>query len=406
MRQIQELITKRAEAINAARSIVDKLETENRSEMNTEEKVTYDKAISEATELRTRIDRLVQQEDLEKSLNDISTSTKEDRSTNSNNPLGSTEYRTAFANFLKSGKVGLSDKEQRALSSVTIPDGGALIASEQFVNLLIKFLDDNVAIRSLATVYQVPKASSLGAPSLDTDIADADWTTDVGTGSEDTAMKFGKRSLFPTAIAKRIKVPIPLLRMAMMSVEDLVTSRLGYKFAITEEKAFLTGSGAGQPLGVFTASNLGIPTSRDISTGNTTTEIKADNLIEVKFALKQPYQQNARWMFHRDGIKSIAKLKDGNGQYLWQMGLQASAPDTLLNSPVIQSEYVPNVFTTGLYVGIYGDFRNYWIADALDMTIQRLDELYAESNQVGFIGRKESDGMPVLAEAFARVKLA
>lgn len=406
MRQIQDLITKRAEAINSARSIVDKLETENRSEMNTEEKVSYDKAISEATELRNRIDRLVKQEELEKSLNDISVDSKEDKSSKTNSLVGTVEYRNAFASFIKSGKIGLSDKEQRALSSVTIPDGGALIASEQFVNLLIKFLDDNVAVRTLATVFQVPKATSLGAPSLDTDIADADWTTDVGTGSEDSSMKFGKRSLFPTAIAKRIKVPNPLLRMAMMNVEELVTSRLGYKFAITEEKAFLTGSGAGQPLGIFTASNLGIPTSRDVSAGNTTTEIKADNLIEVKYSLKQPYQAKARWMFHRDGIKSIAKLKDGNGQYLWQMGLQASAPDTLLNSPVTQSEYVPNVFTTGLYVGAYGDFSNYWIADALDMTIQRLDELYAESNNVGFIGRKETDGMPVVAEAFARVKLA
>ena len=53
-----------------------------------------------------------------------------------------------------------------------------------------------------------------------------------------------------------------------------------------------------------------------------------------------------------------------------------------------------------------GDFSYYWIADSLGMQIQRLDELYAASNQVGFIGRLETDAMPVLAEAFARVKLA
>ena len=70
------------------------------------------------------------------------------------------------------------------------------------------------------------------------------------------------------------------------------------------------------------------------------------------------------------------------------------------------SEYVPNTFTTGLYTGVLADWRFYWIADALDMTVQRLVELYARSNQIGFIGRKETDGMPVLAEAFARVKMA
>ena len=69
------------------------------------------------------------------------------------------------------------------------------------------------------------------------------------------------------------------------------------------------------------------------------------------------------------------------------------------------SEYAPSTFTENLYIGMLGDFANYWIADALDMTMQRLVELYAATNQVGFISRFESDGMPVLEEAFVRVKL-
>jgi HK97 family phage major capsid protein len=70
------------------------------------------------------------------------------------------------------------------------------------------------------------------------------------------------------------------------------------------------------------------------------------------------------------------------------------------------SEYMSNTFTTGLYVGILGDFSNYWIADAQSLEFQVLSELYAETNQVGLIGRMDSDGMPVLEEAFVRVKLA
>ena len=70
------------------------------------------------------------------------------------------------------------------------------------------------------------------------------------------------------------------------------------------------------------------------------------------------------------------------------------------------SEYVPNTFTTGKYVGILGDFSFYWIVDALNLEVQRLDELYAATNQIGFIGRMETDGMPVLEEAFVRVALA
>lgn len=407
MRQVQELINKRAEAVTVARSIVDLLEKENRSVMNSEEQVKYDKAISEATELRTRIDRILTQEELEKeiSISNLSSDKKEDRSA-SGSAYGTLEYRDAFNDFLRTGKVGMSQKEIRALSVGSTPDGGALVASEQFVMKLIKFLDDKVIVRNLATKFTVPKATNLGAPSLDTDPSDADWTSEVGSGSEDTAMKLGKRFLSPHALAKRAKISNNLIRMAMMPADDLVIQRLGYKFMITEEKGFLTGNGAAQPLGVFTASNSGIPTARDVSTHNTATTIAADNLIEVKYTLKEQYHQNAQWIFHRDAIKSLAKLKDGNGNYLWQMGLSGTLPDTLLGMKVNTSEYAPNVFTTGLYVGILGDFSQYWIADALDMQIQRLDELYAESNQVGFIGRKETDGMPVLAEAFARVKLA
>ena len=104
-------------------------------------------------------------------------------------------------------------------------------------------------------------------------------------------------------------------------------------------------------------------------------------------------------------VKSIRKLKDGDGQYLWQTSIQAGQPDKLLNIPLCMSEYAPSTMTAGLYVGILGDLSYYWIADALEMTMQRLVELYAATSQVGFVSRQEVDGMPVLEEAFARVKL-
>ena len=168
----------------------------------------------------------------------------------------------------------------------------------------------------------------------------------------------------------------------------------------------MTGSAAQQPLGVFTASANGISTGRDVSTGNTTTAMTFDGLIEAKYGLKGNYWPRARWIFHRDAMKTIAKLKDGEGQYIWRESVRVGEPDRLLGMPIMMSEYAPNTFTTGLYVGILGDFASYWIADALSMQIQRLVELYAETNQVGFIGRLETDGMPVLEEAFSRVKLA
>ena len=185
-----------------------------------------------------------------------------------------------------------------------------------------------------------------------------------------------------------------------------MAERMAYKMAVAMEKGYLTGNGTNAPLGLFTASNDGIPTTRDVSTGNTTTAIGADNLFATKFAVASQYRAGASWLFHRDTVASISKMQDGAGNYLWTPGLVAGQPDRLLGAPVYESEYVPNTFTTGLYVGMYGDFKYFWIADSLNFEIQRLVELYATNNQVGFIGRAASDGQPVLSAAFARVKLA
>ena len=326
------------------------------------------------------------------------------------------EVRTAHIeaaarDFLRGGLGAVSQEhaeEFRALQAGSDTEGGYLVMPEEFKNQLIKFVDNAVHVRGLATVHRVAKATSLGAPSLDTDVSDADWTVELETGSEDSDMAFGKRVLHPHPVAKRIKISNQLIRQSVMPVERLVLDRLGYKNAVTQEKAFLTGNGSQQPLGVFTANAQGISTSRDVSTDNTTTAITFDGLKNTKYSLKGAYQNAAgtSWMFHRDAVKMIAKLKDGSGRYLWEDSVKIGDPDILLGIRALQSEYAPNTFTTGLYVGMLGDWSNYWIADAMDLQIQRLAELYAETNQIGFISRASVDGMPVLEEAFARVTLA
>lgn len=321
--------------------------------------------------------------------------------------LGHPTYLEAFRGWLTDGVLNAAAmpvEVRNTLQADLFAKGGALRPPLEFVAELIQAVDDEVFIRQWATKRTVVQAEGLGVPTLDTDPADADWTSELAVGSQAT-MAFGRRELRPHPLAKWMKVSNKLLR-AVTSVESLVTERLRYKFAISMEKAYLTGSGSQQPLGVFTASADGVTTARDVSTDNTTTAITADGLINAKHSIKAAYWPRLRWLFHRDAVKMIRKLKDGNGQYLWQPGLTGGIPDRILETPYAASEYVPNTFTTGLYVGIIGDFSRYWIVDALDMTLQRLVELYAATNETGFVGRMESDGAPVLAEAFARVKLA
>jgi HK97 family phage major capsid protein len=219
-------------------------------------------------------------------------------------------------------------------------------------------------------------------------------------------MAFGKREFACNPFAKRIKISKSLIGKSALPIEDIVRQRLAYKFGITEEKAYMTGNGTGKPLGIFVASSDGIPTSRDVSDGNTTAAITFDGLINAKFSLKEQYLRRSNWLFHRDAIKMLAKIKDEEGRYVWIASVVAGQPDQLLGRSFNMSEYAPNTFTAGQYVGAIGDFSFYWIVDALDLQIQRLVELYAETNQIGFIARKEGDGMPVMPYAFARIKLS
>lgn len=395
----RELLAKRANLVSQAREMVELAAKENR-DFSAEDQTNYDRIFADIEKIDKQVDNLRKLGSVDSAEYRNSAAEKPENGA----PASPDEEKRqkAWTAFLRSGAVS---PELRALQADADASGGYYTAPQQFVNRLIKAIDNQVYLRQWATKNTVSNAQSLGMPYLAADPDDSDWTSELGTGNEDSTMSFGKRELSPKPLAKRIKVSNKLLRLSP-DAESLVIERLAYKFAVTFEKAGLTGSGANRPLGVFTASSDGISTSRDVSTGNTTTSIQTDGLIEAKYTLKAGYWGSAKWLFHRDAVKQLAKLQDDEGRYLWQNSVQMGQPDMLFGVPLFVSEYAPNTFTTGQYVGIIGDFSYYHIADALDFSTQRLNELYAATNQTGFIGRLESDAMPVLEEAFVRVKLA
>jgi HK97 family phage major capsid protein len=392
------------------RLVLDKIETEKRRP-NAAETETLRKMDDDLTSLEERIQMHERQEERERK---ASTQPRnkpaldDDKPVNENREKtirGSAEYTTRFSNFLRNGDVafnGASAEIRAALQSDSDTGGGYTVASEEFSDRFIQAVNNQVYIRQLATIDQVTSSQSLGVPTLASDPDDPDWTSEIATGSDDTGMTFGKRELRPHPLAKRIKISKKMIRLNP-KIEAKVIERLSYKFAVAQEKGFLTGNGAEQPLGVFVASANGITTGRDILTGSVNA-ILADSLFDAFYSLKAQYQMKATWGFHRDAVKQIRKLKDSQNRYLWEPAITGGQPSLILDRPFFMSEYAPNTFTTGLYVGIVGDFSFYNIVDALNMEVQRLTELYAESNQVGFIGRAEADGMPVLEEAFARLK--
>src|SRR5690606_14780047 len=374
--KIQELRAKRAKLVKEAREILDR-ETEERS-LTQEEVEQYERIMAEVDKLGEQIEREERIAGLEGEFEGKKRAGgqeqpgeggKEERT----NPRATDEYRDAFRRWVVDGSAALSGEEYRAMQADSDVGGGYLVAPEQFVTDLLKDVDDTTVIRQLATIHRLESAKSLGVPTLEKDADDADWTAELKTGGT-TELEFGKRELRPHPLAKRALISNTLLRLSRMNPEQLVRERMAYKFSVTLEKAYMTGDGNQKPLGIFTPSNEGISTNRDVSEGNTSTKLSADNLINVKYALKGQYHARARWIFHRDVLKEIRKMKNGDGQYIWQPGITGGAPDRILEIPYTLSEYAPSEISAGNYVGILGDFRFYWIVDALDLTFQRLVE--------------------------------
>lgn len=425
MKSLREMIDRRMELRKQAIAILDKAAAEKR-EPNAEELQQYDRIDAEIDQLNDDIDRR-QQAGNGRQVPPSQPGAGRPQPANPAEPLrlavgydrlarqdrvitlqpGSREhqraqesYRRAFLGYLSTGRESLG------LQVAKDPKGGYL-APTTFVAKLIKFLDDNVFMRQLATVLPpMGEAVSLGVPTWETDPNDADWTAEVPASdiSEDDAAALGKREFMPHLMSKLCKMSMKLMRSSLIDPENLLVERVGYKVAVTEEKGYLTGDGAQKPLGVFVASADGVTTARDV-TASAATTFTGDDIINTFFTLKEAYQRNATWLASREWYKRARKLKDGNGQYLWVPGLSGQ-PSTILDRPCVQSEFAPSTFTASQYVAIVADFKaGYWIGDSLSLEIQRLMELFALKNQVGFVARKETDGAPVLAEAFARMKM-
>lgn len=317
-------------------------------------------------------------------------------------PTSTPEATRAFRSMLAGERRAVVMQADKDVS------GGLLVENQKFSGEVLMDLHDLVFIRKLARVITEPYASSIFWPVLATTVGDSDWTAELSIGALGD-MKTEGFTLSPKPSAKYMRLSETLVRKSNSLAETLVRSELSYKFGITEEKAFLTGDGAGKPMGVFTVATgggAGITTARDVSTSNSATEIKCDNLLSVVESLKAQYRSKAVWVFSRQAVGQIRRLKIGDGSYIWQPSMQLGVPSQLLGYPVYESEYVPNTFTSGLYVGIFGDFSSYIIVTALDTRITVLTELFAMTNEIGYVGRMEVDGAPANENAFARVKLA
>ena len=160
----------------------------------------------------------------------------------------------------------------------------------------------------------------------------------------------------------------------------------GSAIANAEEDKFLTGTGTGEPTGVFDATNGG--------TAAASAAMSSNAIIDLEYALRRPYRKKAVFLMADANVASIRKLKDTtNGAYIWQPSYQAGEPDRLLGYPLYTSPYAPADKVA------FGDFSYYNIGDRGRRSFQILRELFAGNGMVGFVSKQRVDGILTLQEA-------
>lgn len=391
MSKILELREKRAKAWDAAKAFLDSKRGED-GLLSAEDVATYEKMEADVVNLGKEIDRLERQQALDAELNKpVNTPiTGKPGQPNPENKTGraSDEYKRAFWNAMRSKAAGY--EVLNALQVGTDSEGGYLVPDE-FERTLVEALQEENIFRTMAKIIQtasgdrkIPVVASKGS---------ASWVDEEGAIPESDDA-FGQVSIGAYKLATMIKVSEELLNDSVFNLESYIAREFARRIGAKEEESFFTGDGTGKPTGIFNATGgaeLGV-------TAASATAITVDEIMDLFYSLKSPYRKNAVFVMNDSTVKAIRKLKDGNGQYLWQPSITAGQPDTILNRPVKTSAYVPAI-AAGAKTIAFGDFGYYWIADRQGRSFQRLNELYAATGQVGFKATQRVDGKLILPEA-------
>ena len=394
MNKILELREKRAKVWEEAKAFLDAQRGKD-GLISPKDAAVYEKMEEKVVNLGREIERLERQAaiDLEfaKTLNSP-LAARPEGAVITKTGRASDEYKEAFWRAMRSKN---SFDVQNALQIGTDSEGGYLVPDE-FERILVQALEEENIFRALAKVIttssgdrKIPVVASKGT---------ASWVDEEGLipESDDT---FAQVSIGAYKLATMIKVSEELLNDSVFNLESYIAKEFARRMGAKEEEAFFIGDGVGKPTGIFNSTGgaeIGVTTA-------SSTAITFDEVMDLFYSLKSPYRKNAVFVMNDSTVKLIRKLKDGNGQYLWQPSVQAGQPDTILNRPVKTSSFVPTV-EAGAKTIAFGDFGYYWVADRQGRSFQRLNELFAPTGQVGFRATQRVDGKLILSEAVKVLK--
>ncbi|MEM1039802.1 MAG: phage major capsid protein [Pseudomonadota bacterium] len=287
------------------------------------------------------------------------------------------EHKDAFHSYMRSGSDSvLRGLQGKAMSIGSDQDGGYLVPDELSTEIGRRLATVS-PIRSIATVRQVSSAV-YKKPFAATGPA-VGWVGETEARPQTvtpslTELQFPTMELYAMPAATSA-----LLDDSAVDLETWIADEVQTAFAEQESAAFINGDGINKPSGLLTATtvdeslwswgNLGtIATGADGDFDGTT---GADVMVDAIYALKAGYRQNARFVMNRKTQAALRKLKDDDGNYLWQAPATAGAQAMLMGFPVVEAEDMPDIATGSLSIA-FGDFaRGYLVVDRAGVSVLR-----------------------------------
>lgn len=286
-----------------------------------------------------------------------------------NNDPAARERKEITLRYLRFGENALSADEVKLLSVDSDPQGGYWVSPEMS-HQIVEQVFETSPMRNVATVETI----STDALEIPEDLGEADvgWTSETGVRTETATPTIGVRRIPVHEIYAMPKATQQLLDDARVNVEDWLARKIALRMGNTENTAFINGDGTDKPRGILTypAGTTNPGQVRQVNSGHAS-QLTADGLRTMFYALKTPYIKNAQWLMARPTIEAIAKLKDGGGDYLWEPGLKAGEPQRLLGHPVERMEDMPAVAANSLSIA-FGDWKQaYTIVDRAGVRVLR-----------------------------------
>ena len=296
------------------------------------------------------------------------------------------QYRKAFADYILNGASGISPEsratiEQRAgiaglAGGVTIPTA---LASE--IEIALKTYG---GMFEAGTIINTSHGGDLIMPTINDTSAKATIVSEYDQSTK-RAPSFGSVTLkaytYRTPI---IPVSQTLIQDSAFNLDAVLTSLLGDSFSRGVNEQLTTGDGTGKPTGIVTAATA-------CTTQAAATSIKLDDIIDLIKSVNSAYARNGKFMFNRNTLWELAKIKDQTGRYIWQDSARDGTPATLFGKQYILNDDMADIGAGNASV-LFGDLSKYKIRMVKSFSVIRLNELLAEYLSIGLFGFARVDG--------------